>query len=59
MKLGSKYNLIKMKLGSKYNLIPPQITEVKKDPMKALERIDFIGYALLTIIYLMQSSENG
>ena len=31
----------------------------KKDPMKALGRIDFTKYALSTIIYLMQSSENG
>ena len=27
--------------------------------MKALGRIDFTKYALSTIIYLMQSSENG
>ena len=48
--------LTEMKLGSKYN---PQITEVKKNPMKVLGRIDFTKYALSTIIYVMQSSENG
>ena len=49
-----------MKLGSKYNLLnTPANYRSKKDPMKALGRIDFIKYALSTIIYLMQSSENG
>ena len=47
-----------MELDSKYNLLntPPQITEAT---MKALGRIDFTKYALSTIIYLMQSSQNG
>ena len=50
----------KMKLGSKYNLLntpTPANYRSKKDPMKALGRIDFTKYALSTIIYLMQSSE--
>ena len=57
-KLFSYLNL--MKLGSKYNLLnTPTNYRTKKDPMKALGRIDFTKYALSTIIYLMQSSENG
>ena len=47
-----------MKLGSKYNLLNTLANyRSKKDPMKALGRIDFTKYALSTIIYLMQSSE--
>ena len=49
-----------MKLGSKYNLLKtPANFKGKKDPMKALGRIDFTKCALSTIIYLMQPSENG
>ena len=39
--------------------IPPVNYKSKKDPMKALGRIDFTKYALSTINYLLQSSENG
>ena len=40
-------------------LIPSANYRSEKDPIKALGRIDFTKYALSTIIYLMQSSENG
>ena len=49
----------KKKLGSKYNLLnTPANYRSKKDPMKPLGRIDFTKYALSSIIYLKQSSEN-
>ena len=51
-----------MKLGSKYNLLNtpyPANYRSKKDPVKALRGVDVTKYALSTIIYLMQSSENG
>ena len=54
--------MAEMKLDSKYNLLhTPANYRSKKDPMKALGRTDFTKYmyALSTIIYLMQSSENG
>ena len=54
------FGVDRMKLGSKYNLLnTPANYRSKKDPMKALGRIDFTKYALSTIIYLMQSPENG
>ena len=31
----------------------------RPDPVKALKGVDFTKYALSTIIYFMQSSENG
>ena len=51
---------VEMKLDSKYNLLnTPANYRSKKDPIKALGRIDFTKNALSTIIYLMQSSKNG
>ena len=53
-------DIMEMKLGSKYNLLnTPANYRSKKDPVKVLGRNDFTKYALSTIIYLMQSSENG
>ena len=49
-----------MKLGSKHNSLNILANyRNKTDPMKALGRIDFTKYALSTINYLMQSSQNG
>ena len=55
-----------MKLGSKYNLLnnpppppPANYRSEKRSSVKVLGWIDFWKYALSTIIYLMQSSENG
>ena len=54
-KTGSKWNLT---VSTTY-LVPPANYRSKKDPMKALGRIDFTKYAQSTIIYLVQTSKNG
>ena len=53
--------IFQWQVDKKKKLTPPLPANYrsKKDPIKALGRTDFTKYALSTIIYLMQSSENG
>ena len=61
MKLGSKYNLLNTPAQTEIqtDLLQQISTKWVKDPMEALGRIDFTKYAVSTIIYSDQLSENG